>query len=93
MNWKRKQGDRLLPEREAAPQSWHRSNGKTSFLSSHSSFSTRAEGNIPSVPRFLHGKVRTEGGDFTHGCVAERSEVILHMLQGLTVQSLGAEVK
>jgi hypothetical protein len=42
----------LLPEREAAPQSWHRSNGKTSFLSSHSSFSTRAEGNIPSVPRF-----------------------------------------
>jgi RHS repeat-associated protein len=42
---------------------------------------------------YVHGKVRTEGGDFTHGCIAERSEVILHMLQGLTVQSLGVDVK
>jgi RHS repeat-associated protein len=50
------------------------------------------QGGLP-FDAYLHGKSRTEGGDYTHGCIAERSEVILHMLQGLTVQSLGVDVK
>jgi hypothetical protein len=40
---------------------------------------------------FLHGKDRPD--DYTHGCICERSEVILHMLQGMTVPSVPVEVK
>lgn len=48
-------------------------------------------GNSDFQGNFLHGKVRPD--DYTHGCICERSEVILHMLQGMTVQSVPVEVK
>jgi len=39
---------------------------------------------------YLHGKIRPE--DYTHGCICERSESILHMLNGLSGQ-VPVEVK
>jgi hypothetical protein len=48
-------------------------------------------GNPDFQGNFLHGKVRPD--DYTHGCICERSEVILRMLQGMTVRSVPVEVK
>jgi len=49
------------------------------------------DGNPADQGDFLHGKHRPE--DYTHGCICERSEVILHMLQGLSVPVVPTEVK
>ena len=40
---------------------------------------------------FLHGKVRAE--DYTHGCICERSEVILAHLWSIQPQTVTVEVK
>jgi hypothetical protein len=67
MNSKRKQRERWLPGKEAAPQSWPRMNGKASYLLCGSGFS-RGVGehpvcpqvSVPRFPRFQSGPLRRD---------------------------------